>query len=171
VSSRLFFIQDLCCSGVWDFRGLDGRGCWLIFWGCRSGSYAAMAVSGQGLPCRRILVVVISARPGLPSPSTTDASSTVPTIVPQTPRVTLPMNWHSSFSQSNSGTNSCWRPQEKYWTTSCHRPVSCWMRLRHAVRSTSSGDETQPPKWTSTAQPRRSKRCQHTHRRVEKDPR
>jgi len=30
------------------------------------------------------------------------------------------LNWHSSSSQSQSGTNSCWRPQEKSWTTSCH---------------------------------------------------
>jgi hypothetical protein len=29
------------------------------------------------------------------------------------------LNWHSSSSQSQSGTNSCWRPQEKSWTTSC----------------------------------------------------
>jgi len=47
MSFRLFPVRDLCRSGVWKFRGLDGWGCWSILWGSRSGSYTAMAVSGQ----------------------------------------------------------------------------------------------------------------------------
>jgi hypothetical protein len=94
-------------------------------WLCQDGWHSKFRGSCTlpwALPCLRVLVGVCSVRPGqirpgLPSPSTTYASSAIPQIIPQTPHVTLLLELSS---QSQSGTNSCWRPQEKSWTTSCH---------------------------------------------------
>jgi hypothetical protein len=86
-----------------SFRRLEVQGSGLSgllvdLWGCRSGSWLCQDGHSKcrgsstlpwALPYRRVLVAVISVRPGLPSPFPSDTSSTVPTIIPQTPRVTL----------------------------------------------------------------------------------
>jgi hypothetical protein len=115
VSSRLVSVQDLCrspfgtcvvqesgSSGVWTV-GVVGRSFGVVgqahirLWLCQDrwhSKFRGSCMLPWALPCLRGLVAVRSVRPGrirpgLPSPSTTDASSAIPQIIPQTPHVTL----------------------------------------------------------------------------------
>jgi hypothetical protein len=97
ISSRLFPVRDLCRSGVWTV-GVVGRSFGVVgqahirLWLCQEmwhSKFRGSCTLPWALPCLRGLVAVSSVRPGLPNPSTTDANSAIPQIIPQTPHATL----------------------------------------------------------------------------------
>jgi hypothetical protein len=92
-----YVVQESGSSGVWTV-GVVGRSfgvvgqahirLWLYLDRWQS-KFRGSCTLPWALPCLRVLVAVSSVRPGLPSPSTTGASSAIPQIIPQTPHVTL----------------------------------------------------------------------------------
>jgi hypothetical protein len=118
ISSRLVSVQDLCrsdfspfgtcvvqesgSSGVWTV-GVAGRSFGVVgqahtrLWLCQDmwhSKFGGSCTLPWALPCLRVLVAVSFVRPGrirpgIPSPSTADASSAILQIIPQTPYVTL----------------------------------------------------------------------------------
>jgi hypothetical protein len=131
-SFRLFSVRESGSSGVWTV-GVVGRSCGVVgqahirLWLCQDRWHSKFRGStlSSGLGSSKFCTFRTNT-----SRATKPIHSRRKLCHPPDHSTNIHMshsslNWHSSSSQSQSGTNSCWRPQEKSWTTSCHINVPC----------------------------------------------